>query len=431
MNPMALKYSVVEIYTSEDARINNLPLSDAVIKLMREKKIAGRCMIFKGTGACYENGDIATRNILTLSYNMPVKIDIVLPTAEVDHILPLLTEMVEEGIVSVREMDVRCYKTRNRFIPIHIKVRDVMTRSPEKASLSSRLDEVAGCLLSAIFTGIPVVDEKNRPVGIITQGDLIYRAGMPVRIGLLDASDTNSKDNILAALSQKCAKEVMTQPVVMVHEDDSVTSAVQLMLEKKVKRLPVVDTSGELTGMLSRLDVFQIVARKAVDWDRIKQQRITVDNLFYVKDVMRRDTRTVLPEASVEEVIRIIDTDDIQRIAVVDQNGCFKGMISDRDLLTAFSEHASGIRHYLSKRIPFSEKGQGHQQLQNTLRRKTARDVMEKNLITVLEDTSLDDAVGIMIEKGFKRLPVLDENQVFKGMISRDSLLRTGFAGMS
>jgi len=40
----------------------------------------------------------------------------------------------------------------------------------------------------------------------------------------------------------------------------------------------------------------------------------------------------------------------------------------------------------------------------------------------------IDDAILIMVEKGFKRLPVLDNHLIFKGMISRDSLLRTGFA---
>ncbi len=425
---MALKYSVIEIVTSEEIRTHHLSLPEAVINLVREKKIAGRCMVFKGVGASYENGEIATQGILTLSYNMPVKIEIVLPSTAVDHILPSLTEMVDDGIIGVREMNIQSYKTRNRFIPKHIKVKDIMTRNPEKVSLLSSLDEVACSLLSAVFTGMPVVDEHNIPKGIITQGDLIYRAGMPLRIGLLDASDQNSKDKILDLLSRKYAKDVMTQPVVTIKEDDTVASAVDVMLEKHVKRLPVLDKNGQLSGMLSRLDVFQIVARKAVDWEHIKQQHISVKDFFYVKDIMRRDTRSVLPESSIEEVIRIIDTDDIQRVAVVDHTGRFKGLISDRDLLAAFSDHPTGIRHYLTRLVPFSEKGKDYQHLQKELRRKTAEDVMAKDLITVLEDTSVEDAVRIMIDKGFKRLPVLDENQIYKGMISRDSLLRTGFA---
>lgn len=428
---MALKYSVIEIYTSEEIRRHHFSLPEAVVNLVREKKIAGRCMIYKGVGACYENGEIATQGILTLSYNMPVKIEIVLPANEVDHFLPSLTEIVDEGIINVREMNIQCYRTRNRFIPNHIKVKDVMTRHPEKASSSSPLDKVARMLISSVFTGMPVVDDDDIPKGIITQGDLIYRAGMPLRIGLLGASDQECRDTIFDSLSRKYAKDVMTTPIVTIQEDETVVSAVNMMLEKHVKRLPVLDKNGRLSGMLSRLDVFQIVARKAVDWDHIRQQNISVKNLVYVKDIMRRDTQTVLPESSIEEVIRIIDTDDIQRVAVVDHTGRFKGLISDRDMLAAFSGDSPGILHYLSRLIPFSEKGKDYQHFQKELRQKTAEDVMEKDLITVLEDTPAEDAVKIMIDKGFKRLPVLDENQVYKGMISRDSLLRTGFASCS
>ncbi len=425
---MSPKYSVIEIYSNEEARWQNTALPEAIINLVRDKKIAGRCMIFKGTGACYENGEIATQSILTLSYNMPIKIEILLPTPELDHILPVLTKMIDEGIVGVRDLNVICHKTRKRLIPRHIRVRDIMTRQPKKVSLLSPLNEVAQLLLSAIFTGIPVVDEKDHPKGIVTQGDLIYRANMPIRIGLLDESDSNSVDNILNSLSQKYAKDIMTQPVVTVNEDKRVTSAVDLMLENKVKRLPVVDKEGKLTGMLSRLDVFQIITKELPDWNHLKKQNIIVENLLHVKDIMRRDTQTVLPGSSIEEVIQVIDTDDIQRIAVVNASGYFMGMISDRDLLMAFSDHRPGIWNYLSKLIPFSEKGKDHDHLQKEIRQKTAEEVMETHLITVMEETGIDDAIRLMIENGFKRLPVLDKEGIFKGMISRDSLLRTGFA---
>ena len=56
---------------------------------------------------------------------------------------------------------------------------------------------------------------------------------------------------------------------------------------------------------------------------------------------MRRDTPTVFPETPVEEVIRLIDCNDIQRVCVVDKEGYFLGLISDRDLLAAFSDRSS------------------------------------------------------------------------------------------
>ncbi len=52
---------------------------------------------------------------------------------------------------------------------------------------------------------------------------------------------------------------------------------------------------------------------------------------------------------------------------------------------------------------------------------------MTSDLITVGEDALIEEAVALMTEKAIKRLPVVDGKGRFKGMISRDSLLRTGF----
>ncbi len=79
------------------------------------------------------------------------------------------------------------------------------------------------------------------------------------------------------------------------------------MLKKQVKRLPVVDADGKLVGNLSRVDVFHTILRECPDWQAFQKQKITVENLRFVSDIMRRDTTTVLPDTPVEEVIRLID----------------------------------------------------------------------------------------------------------------------------
>jgi CBS domain-containing protein len=105
------------------------------------------------------------------------------------------------------------------------------------------------------------------------------------------------------------------------------------------------------------------------------------------------------------------------------------GLISDRDLLISFSaQDHEGILEYFASRIPFTEKGRMHHELRDHLQARTAAEVMNTRIITVTEDTTIDDAIGIMTRKALKRLPVLDSDGKFKGMISRDSILRTGFA---
>jgi CBS domain-containing protein len=54
---------------------------------------------------------------------------------------------------------------------------------------------------------------------------------------------------------------------------------------------------------------------------------------------------------------------------------------------------------------------------------------MTTDLMKVREEMLIEEAIGLMLEKELKRLPVVDEFGHFKGMISRDSLLRIGFMG--
>ena len=130
-------------------------------------------------------------------------------------------------------------------------------------------------------------------------------------------------------------------------------------------------------------------------------------------------------------MIRLIDRNDIQRVGVVDQAGHFLGLISDRDLLVAFSERHPGIWDYFVSKIPFTERGRRHKHLQQHLELKTAGEVMNTNIVTVQEDAPIDEAMRLMLERAIKRLPVVDAEGNYKGMVSRDSLLRAGFASTS
>ncbi len=422
-----LNYKSIDIFTNEEARYQSRPVSDAVIGFVRDLKIAARCIVTRGTDGCYESGEVVTRRLEILSFNMPVRIYIILPEAEVDRVLPTITEMITDGIVAVHDFQVVSHRARNAFFPRQVKVRDAMTPDPKAISAESPLDEAARLLLSSIFTGLPVVDHAGRPIGLITQGDLIKRGKMPLRLGLIAESDTDAREKILNALADKRASEVMTRPVVIIEEDRQLTEAVDLMLKKEVKRLPVVDKAGRLTGVLSRLDVFKTVMKEAPDWNGFRSQQVRVENLRYVRDILRRDTRTVSPDTAIWEVIRIIDQNDIQRVAVVDGDRQLLGLISDRDLLRYFRREQNGAWGLFKKTISFTDSDACRDDLRECLSGITADAVMNTDLITVFENTLIEEAIGIMAEKALKRLPVLDEQGHFAGMINRDSLLRTGF----
>ncbi len=424
-------YKIIEIFTSEEARWKGKPVYSAIVQHVSDLKIAARCMVTRGMEGSYESGEVATGRLEILSYNMPLHVTIILPASEFDNLLSTVEEMVTDGIVAARDIEVISYKTRGRLLPRYTRVREIMTRDPIRVGTKTPVNEVVKILLSSNdFTALPVVDEENRPVGVIAQGDLIYKAGMPMRLGLLAESDRENMRAMLETMAAKQASEIMTEPAVTIGEDKMVTEAVHLMLEKKVKRLPVVDGSGRLVGVLSRVDVFHAAVKECPDWMAFHKQQVLVDGLRFVSDIMNRDAHCVLPDTSIEEVMRIIDCNDIQRVCVVDEKGRFLGLISDHDLLVAFSDRYPGIWDYFAGKIPFTERGRRNRELREHLLLKTAAEIMNTNTVTVREDAPIAEVIQLMLNGAIKRLPVIDAEGRFKGMINRDTLLREGFASL-
>lgn len=422
-----LHYKAIEIFTSEAARCHKKPLVDVVIQYVRELKIAARCIVTRGIAGCYESGEVATTRLEVLSFNQPVRIYIVVPAEETDRVIDGLDAMVGEGIIALHDLNVLSYRAHNTFFPRQLKVRDVMTPDPKRVAATTALNDVVRMLLSSVFTGLPVVDNENRPIGVITQGDLITRGGLPLRLGLLAASDEKRRESVLAPLVSRQAAAVMTAPVVTIGDERPLAEAVERMLDAGVKRLPVVDRAGRLAGMLSRIDIFRTVMREAPDWNAFHAQKIEVAQLKRVGDILRRDTQTVSPDTPLDEVIRVIDHNDIQRVAVVDAAGKLLGLIADGDLLHFFKPEHEGIWHLLARaKHPFQQDA-CRGDLQRCLLETKAAAVMTTDLVTVREEMLIEEAIGLMVDKALKRLPVVDGDGRFKGMVSRDSLLRTGF----
>lgn len=422
------QYKLIEIFSDEESRWRGEPLAMAIVQMVHDLKIAARCLVTRGTAGSYESGEIATGSLEVLSYNLPVRVTIILPAAESEFVLQNLGAMVEHGIVAVQDVQVLWHKTRGLLLPKHTRVRDMMTAAPQTVRVDAELAAVARLLLAASFTGLPVVDAENRPVGVITHSDLIYKAGLPIPLDRLADLNQERTERILATLGTRQLQEVMTQPAVTISQDRLATEAVQLMLNKQVHRLPVVDEMGKLVGNLSRVDVFHASVRECPDWGIFQQHAITVGNLRLVSDIMRREVKTVLPETALAALIQEMDCQDSQPIGVVDQEGAFLGLISDRELLAAFADRHASFWDFLLSKLPFSDwRGQAeHWHIRPES--ATAGEIMQTDCVTVPETAPIQEAIRLMLDHGLKHLPVLNSEGRLTGLVSRADLLRAGFS---
>ena len=141
-----------------------------------------------------------------------------------------------------------------------MKVRDMMSTEPVSTDPDAPLREAARLMVEHGVSGLPVVRE-GRVVGIITEGDFLRQEtnrDQPHRVGLLD---TLFGDNPTPAPLAETVSQVMTADVVTIGPEATVSEAARVMSQRGVKRLPVVDESGALIGVISRADVVNLFTK--------------------------------------------------------------------------------------------------------------------------------------------------------------------------
>jgi len=141
-------------------------------------------------------------------------------------------------------------------------VADLMTREPLTARPEMSLKEVIKILADRRISGLPVVDEHDLLIGIISETDLMWReTGVtpPAYIMVLDSviyleNPSRYEQELHKALGQTVG-EVMSRDPVSIAPEKSVQEAAKLLHERHIHRLPVLDTTGKVIGILTRGDI--------------------------------------------------------------------------------------------------------------------------------------------------------------------------------
>ena len=146
-------------------------------------------------------------------------------------------------------------------------VADAMSRDPVVVRPETPLKEAIKILAERHFSGLPVVDDAGQLIGIISETDLMWQeTGVtpPAYIKFLDSviflkNPATYERDLHKALGQTVG-EVMSSDPISVPPDKSLKEAAQLMHDKKVHRLPVLDAAGHVIGILTRGDIIRAMA---------------------------------------------------------------------------------------------------------------------------------------------------------------------------
>ena len=148
------------------------------------------------------------------------------------------------------------------------------------------------------------------------------------------------------------AHQIMTKPVITVGPEATIVEAANIMLQKHVSGLPVVDSSGELVGIVSEGDFIRRseigTQRKRGRWLRfiLGPGRSAADFVQEhgrrVAEVMTKDPLTITEDTAMAEIVELMEKNNVKRLPVV-HDGKLVGIVSRANLLQAVASLAREV----------------------------------------------------------------------------------------
>ena len=136
----------------------------------------------------------------------------------------------------------------------NIYIKDWMTTDVVTVHIDASLPEVHDLMTKYGVRRLPVVNDANQLVGIVTKGDV--REARPSSATSLNVWELNY------LLSKLRVNEFMSRKLVTLAPDTAVVEAARLMLKHKVSGLPVVNEHGSLVGIITESDLFRVMVEE-------------------------------------------------------------------------------------------------------------------------------------------------------------------------
>jgi CBS domain-containing protein len=124
------------------------------------------------------------------------------------------------------------------------QVRDIMSNEPSCCTPDTPLREVAEMMVTSDCGEIPVCDDLRKPIGVVTDRDIVCRL-------LAKGHDP----------LQATAKDCMSRPVIACTPDMSIEECAELMERHQIRRIPVIDRTGAVCGIVSQSDLARSAPR--------------------------------------------------------------------------------------------------------------------------------------------------------------------------
>lgn len=415
MSPKQLtgrKAKRLTIYIGESDKWRGRALHVALLETLRTQGMAG-ATVTRGLSGFGAHSVVHTANILVLSMDLPLIIQTIDTPEKIDAALKVIAPMVGEGLITLDDVEVVKYTHRYlNPLPADKHVSDVMTRKVVTLTDTMPVAEAWETMLRHFLKALPVLNRDGEVVGILTDEDLLDRAGLEQHLSIAERLDEKMLQAELDGLRSSPLRvgDVMTSPAITVRGDEPLSVAAARMAEHRIKRLPVLDEKGKLAGVLSRVDVLkQVVSEES----RKRAAKAPTGAARTLGDIMITEVPTIEEDAQLADLIARFLEAGTRRLIVVNEAGQPLGLISDADAVTRVQPTAQrGVLQALrgSKNAPDE--------------RISASEIMSQRVLSAAADTPLTEATQLMLAQKRKWMVVVDAEGKAIGLVDRQALFK-------
>ena len=273
-----------------------------------------------------------------------------------------------------------------------ILVRDVMVREVAYAEIPGNRDDVLKTLQDRKVSGLPVV-KKGEVVGIITRSDLLR----------------NREEDQTALL--------MTRDPVLISPDRSIVEASKILIQHKIRRLPVVE-GKELVGLITVADIVRVAEGMNIEES--------------IEPYLEKETVVLWSEMPLPVAGSLMEFAAVEACPVIDTDLKLVGMISDRDLIKA-----SVIEDSVEKTDMSADGGEDAWMWDRVMRtinkyytvsRIRLRDIPEREAMvppkTAFKTDKVSDCAAVMRKNRIDQMPVVKTSRKLMGMLKDTDILR-------
>lgn len=150
-------------------------------------------------------------------------------------------------------------------------IKDIMTEKVIAVTKDTTISELSKILIKNKISGVPVIDDEGKLIGMVTDADIItedmepifpiYFDPLIISYAFIENFEKYRKD--IKEYLETPIEEIMTRRVKSVKRETPVSEAAKIMVRDKVNRIPVVDEYNKVIGIVARADILKSMVTEA------------------------------------------------------------------------------------------------------------------------------------------------------------------------